>query len=556
MKGKLSKVLALSMTCLLLCSCTATQDVSFEEKEYGSLSEEEALSELDALLSKVDVHHVENPVMDIYDDEVSAAAALADISTFDVTVQGRGDINIEIAGATELTGEAPDDWLNTVARNFNKSGAEIDGKSVQVTVREMTSGEVVTYITQADYQPDLFIPSSDAWGKMITASGIDTVILENRLIGNTAGILISKDALDKVGDVTIDNVLSAASSGDIVFGYTNPYTSSTGLNMLTQMLYSFDSSNPLSSTASEKLMEFQKTAPPVAYNTQVLRNQAKKGLLDAMVMEEQAYIKAPELSDYTYVPFGIRHDHPAYSFSWVTGDKETACRMFVDYCLSDSSQKLADDRGFNLHDDYVGTDTGMSGDDYLAAQSMWKLNKTGGRPVVAVFIADISGSMRGDALASLQQSLIATLPYVSSEHYVGLVSYADSVNTNLDIEQFNDKQRALFAGEVKNFIASGGTDTYEAVLVAMDMIHTTMEDLPDAVPLVILLTDGEANCGYSLNRIAPVVNGLDIPVYCIAYNYDIPSDLRTLSEINEASVENAQSDDIVNLLRNLFNTQL
>lgn len=556
MKRKICSLLMFVMMCVALAGCSATSDVYFEEKEYGSLSEKEALKELNALLSDVDVYNVEDPHLDIYTDDISEAAALADISTFDISVQGSGTINIEVAGSTELTSEAPDDWLNIVAKKFNGEGMQIDGKSVSVTVRQITSGEAVTYITKADYQPELLIPSNEAWGKMIEASGIDITKLSDRIAGNTAGILISDEALSKVSEVTVSNVLSAAQAGDITFAYTNPYTSSTGLNMLTQMLYSFDNSNPLSAKASSALMEYQKTAPPVAYTTAVLRNQAKKGVIDTMVMEEQAYINTPELSDYTYVPFGIRHDHPAYTFSWASEEEKQACQMFIDYCLEDKNQKLADERGFNLHNDYKSVDTGMTGTDYLTAQSLWKDNKTGGRPVVAMFVADVSGSMGGEPLNSLQTSLIATLPFIGSEHYVGLVSYSSDVTVNLEIAKFDDKQRAYFSGEVKNLVATGGTHTYDAVLVAMDHINKQMQDMPDAVPLIILLTDGDAGGGVTLKRIAPIVSGMQVPVYCIAYNYETTDDLKTLSGINEASAVNATTDDIVNQLRNLFNTQL
>lgn len=556
MKRKLCWLLSLVMLCAALSGCSATSDVYFEEKEYGTLSEEDALKEMKALLSDVTVHQVEDPQLDIYTDDISEAAALADIDTFDISVKGSGAINIEVAGSTELTADAPDDWLNIVAKKFNNEGFDIGGKSVSVTVRKITSGEAVTYITKAGYQPEMLIPSNEAWGKMIEASGIEITKISNRIAGNTAGILISAEALDKVKDVTVSNVLTAAQAGDIVFAYTNPYTSSTGLNMLTQMLYSFDSSNPLSAKASNALMEYQKTAPPVAYTTAVLRNQAKKGIIDTMVMEEQAYINTPELSDYTYVPFGIRHDHPVYTFSWTTDEEKQACEMFVDYCLEDKNQQLADEKGFNLHDDYKSADTGMTGTDYLTAQSLWKDNKTGGRPVVAMFVADVSGSMGGEPLNSLQTSLIATLPFIGSEHYVGLVSYSSDVTVNLEIAKFDDKQRAHFSGEVKNLVATGGTHTYSAVLVAMDHINKQMQDMPDAVPLIILLTDGDAGGGVTLKRIAPIVSGMQVPVYCIAYNYETTDDLKTLSGINEASAVNATTDDIVNQLRNLFNTQL
>ena len=98
------------------------------------------------------------------------------------------------------------------------------------------------------------------------------------------------------------------------------------------MLASFDANDPLSDTASNALIEYQKTAPPVAYNTAVLRNSAKKGLISAMCMEEQAYINTPELKNYEYIPAGIRHDHPVYVFDWDTADEKEAAQMFVDYC--------------------------------------------------------------------------------------------------------------------------------------------------------------------------------------------------------------------------------
>lgn len=42
----------------------------------------------------------------------------------------------------------------------------------------------------------------------------------------------------------------------------------------------------------------------------------------------------------------------------------------------------------------------------------------------------------------------------------------------------------------------------------------------------------------------------------IAYNYNNTGELDKLSEINEAAVIKADSDDIVNQLRNLFNVQM
>ncbi len=555
-KKLLSGLLAATIALVTFTGCNNV----YEDNTVSRLSEDEAKKELDSLMTKVEVTENSNPILDIYSEEVSEADTLADIDTFPITVEGRGNINIEIAAATELSAEAPDDWINEAAELFNKSGAEVNGQSVSVSVRKITSGEAVTYITAGGYEPEVFIPSNEAWGKMLDASGYKTTTVADRIAGNTAGILIKKDVYDtfteKYGEVTVGNVLTAATAGDITFAYTNPYTSSTGLNVLCAMLASFDESDPLSDAAKQALLDYQKTSPPVAYTTAVLRNQAAKGIINAMVMERQAYAQTSELKNYVYTPVGIRHDHPVYTFDWDSEDEKEAAKLFTEFCLSEKMQTLATEKGFNQDEDYAAQDTGMSGADYIAAQKVWKENKNGGKPIIAVFVADISGSMDGEPLNSLKQSLISASSYIGSDHYVGLVSYSSEVMINLPIAQFDATQRAYFSGEIKNLSAGGGTATYDAVLTGMQMLESYKDTVPDAKLMLFVLTDGEQNTGYTLSRITDVVGGLKIPVYSIAYNYDDVEELQTLSNINEAAQIKANSDDVVNQLRNLFNVNL
>ncbi len=404
-KRKTLRVLAiLASSVLLLAGCGGDGPVR-TDRDNGTLNYEDATTEIDSMLKKVRVSTVSKPNLDIYSDDLSEAEALADIDTFPLTVEGNGEINIEIAAATELSAEAPDDWINIVAQNFNKSGQTVNGKRVTVSVRKITSGEVVTYITADAYHPEVYIPSNAAWGMMLKSSGIGVETLSERIAGNTAGMLIKSDVydtfLEKYKEATVSNVLEATLAGDLTFAYTNPYTSSTGLNILTAMLNSFDPSNPLSDTAQGKLLEYQRESPPVAYTTAVLRNQASKGIINAMVMEEQAYINTPELANYEYIPAGIRHDHPVYTFDYCTDEERQAAVLFTDYCLTDENQKLATEKGFNRHDDYVSQDPGLDGTGYLTAQKVWKQNKSGGKPIIAVFVADVSGSMAGEPLNSL-----------------------------------------------------------------------------------------------------------------------------------------------------------
>ncbi|MDR0381397.1 MAG: VWA domain-containing protein [Oscillospiraceae bacterium] len=529
----------------------------------NALSYDDAVKELEVFVKSIEPDSVAAP-LDIYTSEADPVSVLADIDTFPIVVEGTGQIDIEVAAATEMSASAPDDWMNVVAERFNRENHTVGGKTVSVSVRKITSGEVVTYMTDGGYKPDVYAPSNYAWGEMLKAHGFGVVTLADRILGNTAGILMEKEThaafTAKYGDVSVDKVLEASLAGDLTFAYTNPFTSSTGLNIFTAMLRAFDPGNPLSSAASEKLLEYQRKSPPVAYTTAVLRDQASKGIIKAMVMEEQAYHNTPELRNYVYSPQGIRHDHPVYTFDYVPQERQDAAKLFVDYCLSAKSQQLGNEKGFNLHNDYKEQSPGLDGAGFISAQKLWKQNKDGGRPIVAVFVADISGSMDGLPLNELKDALVSTSKFIGSNHYVGLVTYASSVYINLEIAEFDDIQRAYFSGSVKSLFAGGGTATYDAVLVGLDMLLKKQQELPDAKPMLFVLSDGQQNEGYHLDRITPIVGGLQIPIYSIAYNLDGDStaggELQTLSRINEAVLINANSEDLINQLRNLFNVQM
>ncbi|MDR1800598.1 MAG: VWA domain-containing protein [Lachnospiraceae bacterium] len=536
---------------------------SENQSRTDALSYDDALKELSALSSKIRTREIQ-AVLDLSAAEAAPSDSLASIDTFPIMVKGNGQIDIEIAAATEISADGDDNWLNLVAEKFNREGYTIDGKTVTASVRKITSGEVVTYMNDGDYRPDVYIPSNEAWGEMLKASGFEVVTVKKRIAGNTAGILMEKatydEFIEKYKEVTVANVLTAANAGDLLFAYTNPYTSSTGLNIFTAMLAAFDTQNPLSSTASEKLIEYQKTAPTAAYTTAELRNKAAKGIIKAMVMEEQAYHNTPALKDYVYVPQGIRHDHPVYTFGYVDKDSQEAAKMFAEYCLNSENQKLASEKGFNLHEDYVSVESGLDGAGYLAAQKLWKQNKNGGVPVIGVFVADISGSMDGLPLNSLKESLIATAGYIGEENYIGLVSYSNNVYIDLPIAAFDDMQRAYFSGAVKALQAGGGTATYDAVLVGLNMLIEKQKEIPNAKLILFVLSDGDQNEGYTLDRVTGIVGGLQIPVYTIGYNVESDSrgeqELKTLSDINEATLIKSGSEDIVNNLRNLFNVQM
>ena len=191
----------------------------------------------------------------------------------------------------------------------------------------------------------------------------------------------------------------------------------------------------------------------------------------------------------------------------------------------------------------------------LNAQQLWKEEKDSGKPVVAVFVADVSGSMSGDPLNRLQTSLLSASQYINSNNYIGLVSYSSDVTVNLPIAQFDLDQRSYFTGAVQDLTASGSTCTYDAVLQGVKMLQESKTSIPDAKLMLFVLSDGETNTGNSLAKIRDIVEAYSIPVYTISYNESL-NELSELSEINEAATINANSEDVVYKLSALFNAQM
>ena len=538
---------------------TLTQDLGKSEEQITTEKAEQTLSNL---LGSIKVETVTARKSAISDTDIlSDEQELPDIKSYPLSVTGRGEINVEIFSSPEKAGTGTDGWLNEVAERFNNEMKTVNGKTVSVSVRSVSSGLALDYIKSGKYVPEALSPSNEFWGSMLNAGGVKTTLIEKKLCGNVAGILLSKekhnDMVSKYGSVNMKTVAEATQSGDLLMGYTNPFVSSTGLNFLINTLYTYDADDILSQTAADGFRTFQENVPLVSYNTLQMRNAAESGSLDAMVMEYQLYVNDPTLkNNYIFTPFGVRHDNPLYAIGDLSKDKTDALKLFAQYCLSSESQSYASECGFNQNEKYISElPDNISGDKLLSAQKFYKENKNSGRPIVAVFVADISGSMIGEPINALKTSLINSMQYINKSNYVGLVSFSNKVNINLPIEKFDLNQQAYFKGAVEDLAANGSTATYDAVIVALDMINKAKEQHPEAKPMIFLLSDGEQNKGYSLNEIEPVVSAYGVPIYTIGYNANIDA-LKKISEINEAATINAASDDIIYQLKNLFNSEM
>lgn len=510
--------------------------------------------DIDELLKRVNVTDAEPVKASVNMADTSLYDEMPEIDKYPLAVKGTGQVDIEIFTSGEKAGKNTDSWLIECAESFNNSGVTTsDGKSVSISVRSVSSGLAADYIISNKYLPDLYTPSNILFGEYAIDNGADMSLYTERLVGNTAGILVKKNSSYK----DVKSVIDAVIAGQFNLGYTNPQTSATGLNLLIELLNTYGGVD--SDDAQSAFSKFNDNIPFVAYTTQQMRDSATGGSLDGMVTEYQAYINDKSLtSDYDFIPFGIRHDNPLYIVAESSKSEAQleAIKLINDYLVGSEAQNLATKDGFNANNDYKSSYE-TYGSEIVRALKVYKDKKDAGKDIIAVFVADCSGSMDGDAIIQLKESLTNGMQYINDNNYVGFVSYSSNVTRELPIAQFDLNQKSYFQGAINRLQANGGTSTYEALCVAVDMVQKAKVDHPDAKCMIFLLSDGNANGHYSLNDITYAVRDSEIPVYTIAYTDSADKDeLGKLSNINEAATISADSDDIIYKIKSLFNAQL
>jgi len=541
----MKKIALLLIVCLLFIGLGGCMNV-YDNSDGNKYTYDEAVKNLKKLYDRVTDLTIDDPA--IYDTntqefwvpENDIGALLPDffLGRQAVVSSNRSDaVTAVIVSSTEkAVANETDRWLIDVAQAYNNS----PNRKGSIELYGVASGEMFNYTRTNNFIPDGWTPSNHLWG--------DPMNLEpyvERMAGNVAGI-VSKDGLDA------EQVISGVEAGTLNFGYTNPNASSTGANFL--LLYI----NVLRS--ADSFRDFQRNIALMSYTTPQMRSAALSGKLDAFVYESQQFATGKittagtetTLAEmYKFVPFGVRHDNPMYILN---ESKRELIEDFTDFALNSENQRLASGYGFNQFDDYKSAK--MSGDTLHKDQAHYKENKSGGRPVVSVFVCDLSGSMDGTPLNALKRSLRSCAGVISPDNYIGLVTFSSDVKVHLPITEFDDVMCNRFLEATGQMKARGGTAIYSGLVVGAKMItdHKAANPDMDAIYKIYLLTDGENNQGLSKEATLDTLKSLNIPIYCIGYN-DGSSDLDDIAGLNEAPHIKINDQNVDYALANFFKAE-
>lgn len=564
MKRKSIILVMLLVLSLILSACGGPTGM-YEE---GSITAENAQEIMDKF--KIDVHYPElvkgevpEILPDVSDDDVTGGFMyeLPDISNYSLSVEGNGDVNIEIFVPQEDNGSGILDFVTHAAVSFNNEKHTLEsGERVTVSVRSLEASLAEDYILSGAYYPEGYLASNELYGTLMEENGINVSLITPKTIGNTVGLVLEQAKYDeliaKYGKLDIATIIEANANGDISVGYTNPTNNPTGLNFVMSMLSYFDANNPMSMEATTDFSNFQNTVPVVSYSTSQMISAVQNGSIDAFVLERQAYENDDNLrNSFVFMTFGVRHDNPLYAIGELSDEEMATIKLFSEYIQESGIQNYGTEMGFNKDEGYVSTVSKYSGGVISTVLEFWKTEKASGKQIVAVFIADKSGSMDGRKMDALKSSLKTAMQFVGEDCMVGLISYESDVYVDLPIDVFDYEQQEYFVGAVDRLDANGGTSTNDALLIATRMINEVKAENPDIKPIIILLSDGQTGSGYSLSSMKELLDFYDIPMYTIGYEADV-KELERIAGINNGTFIDASSDDISYILKTLFDAEM
>ncbi len=468
-------------------------------------------------------------------------------------------------------------WLVEVAEAFNQQRKTIgSGEVIQVGVRKIPSGTAVRLLAAGTVQPAGYSPSNDLWVAMLSSQGIKPISIVPRLVPNVGGFVLQEQVYRELavnGEVNFDKLLDAIASGKLSIGYPNPYSSSTALNLLYSIFWRGaghqQDGQPLTIAdlkSPEVKSVFQGFQQQVLITTTTtldlqeifIRDRDK---LQAFPLEYQNYQqlkKVPGFEKTVFIPFGIPHNNPLVGFDWNTAKQQEALQRFAEFATSPAMQKLAQQQGF-VETDYL-TAAKLppipAGEVLTTAQSFWKRQKDVGRTVYLMTVIDTSGSMEGKPLAEVKEGLRVASQEINPGNYLGLISYSDRPTEMLALAPFDEMQHQRFLAAIDRLRADGGTAMYDAMMVALEKLLEQKKANPNGLFYLLVLTDGQTNQGFDFKQVRDVLQYTGVRVYPIAYGDVNQQELTAIAALRESTVKTGTPENVQELLKGLFQTNL
>lgn len=504
------------------------------------------------------------------------------------------------------TSDGKKEWVEEVTSDFNKRGATVHGRSVQVKLNHMRSGESLEKILAGREKPHLWSPVSRSWIELINGTWQlrhqHPFIRETKPTVRTALVIAMWEPMaralgypdkpigwEDVVRVSLDPEGWArhghAEWGAFKFGHSHPDYSTSAMLSLISLLYA--ETGKRSALTADDLRKPRVVQGLAGLEKAIVHyGESSSWLTEKICTRGPAYLSAVALYEssvvkanlkYTSKPFPLVaiypkegtfwENHPTgiVDADWVGDDERAASKLYLDFLTAPEQQSRTAKSGFRPADpqaqilppidrahgaDPAASDAGalapVSDDVFKRAQALWHEVK---KKSTIYMLIDTSGSMNGEPMNAARRGAEQFLKRMEPDDEVQVISFASSVNALGRLGRMRDVGEGLIA-KVQGLFAGGNTALYDAIdraLTEIEQARATRKE--PRLYGVVVLTDGKDTSSRTqkLDLLAKLPQGEDaesVKIFTIAYGKEADVDLlKQLSErSNAVSMKGEESD--------------
>ena len=127
------------------------------------------------------------------------------------------------------------------------------------------------------------------------------------------------------------------------------------------------------------------------------------------------------------------------------------------------------------------------------------------KPVDLICIVDVSGSMSGEPINLVKESLKYLVKLMNETDNFALVTFSSSSQTINNLTKMTEENKNLILYNIENLYAYGGTNIYSGLEEGLKLIKNDYSS-GDRIASMILLSDGDDN--YNYDRVASMFEDL------------------------------------------------
>lgn len=457
---------------------------------------------------------------------------------------------------------------------------------IKVEIEHYGDLEIVDILNNDSSYYDAVWISNSIWLYMLDNNYLTTdsksIVIDPVVMG------ISKSKAEELGfvgkDIYNKDLLEAIKAGKLKYIMASVTKTNTGATSYLSFLNSLAGSPEVltedmlnSETLKSDLKSFFKGVQRVSGDEEYLSSMFLNGDYDAMINYESSLIdinkelvknkKEPLYLVYPIDGVAI-NDMP---FAYINNDSNNATKKaqfskLQSYLRSDDAIKIMEEYGYRSW--YGGTndkasksvfnpDWGIDTTKYLKDMkypSKSVISKAINlyiealrKPTHVVFCLDVSGSMYGEGLDELKESMSYILNQdlaskdnlqFSDKDKITIISFAGNVKKVYDTVNGNDTSKAI--NFINDLVASGGTNIYDPSIKALEILKNT--DSNEYTKTVILMTDGQSNAG-SFRSLKNYYkdNNETTPIYSITFGDAEEWQLDDLAKLSNGKVFNGKN---------------